>query len=54
MLPRLVKDEIRKREITTRHGIISDDGCTLNCMKLRINAGDKDATNAQDDAIAKA
>ena len=21
-------------------GIISDDGCTPNCMKLRINAGD--------------
>ena len=31
-----------------RQGIIHGDGCTLNCMKLRINAGDKDATNAED------
>ena len=37
-----------------RQGIIHSDGCTLNCMKLRINSKDKDATNAQDDAIAKA
>ena len=37
-----------------RQGIISDDGCMLNCMRLRINAKDKDATIAQDDAIAKA
>ena len=37
-----------------RQDIISEDGCTLNCMKLRINAKDKDATNPQDDAIAKA
>ena len=27
---------------------------TPNCMKLRINAGNKDATNAQDKAIAEA
>ena len=26
-----------------RQGIISNDGCTPNCMKLRINAGDKSA-----------
>ena len=26
----------------------------LNCMKLRVNIKNKDATNAQDDAIAKA
>ena len=31
-------------------GIISTDGCSLNCIKLRIN----DATNAQDKAIADA
>ena len=37
-----------------RQGIISNDGCTENCMKLRINAKDKDSANAQDDAIAKA
>ena len=35
-----------------RQGIISNDGCTENCMKLRINAGDKNAGNAQDKAIA--
>ena len=28
--------------------------CTVNCMKLRIISGDKDATNAQDVAIANA
>ena len=33
-------------------GIISNDDCTENCIKLRINAGDKDATNAQDKASA--
>ena len=37
-----------------RQGIISDDGCMLNWMRLSIIAKDKDATNAQDDAIAKA
>ena len=35
-----------------RQGIISIDGFTINCMKLRINAGDKSATPAQDKAIA--
>ena len=35
-------------------GIISTDGCTENCIKLRINAGNKDATNTQDKAIADA
>ena len=37
-----------------QQGIISDDGCMENCIKLRINAGNKDATNAQDKAIADA
>ena len=27
-------------------GIISTDGCTENCIKLRINAGDKNTENA--------
>ena len=35
-----------------RQGIISNDRCKENCIKLRINAANKDATNAQDKAIA--
>ena len=35
-------------------GIISNDECMENSIKLRINAGNKDATNAQDKAIADA
>ena len=38
-----------------RQGIISTDGCTLGCMKLRINAGDKSTSlPPQDKAIAEA
>ena len=37
-----------------QQGIISTDRCMENCIKLRINAGNKDATNAQDKAIADA
>ena len=37
-----------------RQGIISADECMENCIKLRINAGNKDATNARDKAIADA
>ena len=37
-----------------RQSIISNNGCMENCIKLRINAGNKDATNAQDKAIADA
>ena len=33
-------------------GIISTDGCMENCIKLRINAADKNTSNAQDKAIA--
>ena len=33
-------------------GIISTDSCMKNCIKLRINAGDKSTGNAQDKAIA--
>ena len=35
-----------------RQGIISNGSCTNNCIKLRINAGDKSASNRQDNAIA--
>ena len=37
-----------------RQGIISTDGCTENCIKLGINAGNKDAMSIQDKAIADA
>ena len=37
-----------------RQDIISSDGFTVNYMELRIDAGVKDATNAQDAAIANA
>ena len=37
-----------------RQGIISSDGCTINCIRLRINAGDKNAGVTQDKAIADA
>ena len=35
-----------------QQGIISTDRRTENCIKLGINTGNKDATNAQDKAIA--
>ena len=37
-----------------RQGIISNDGFTINCIKLRLNASDKSAGNAKDKAIADA
>ena len=37
-----------------RQGIISSGGCTNNSIKLRINAGNKSASNTQDKAIADA
>ena len=37
-----------------RQGIISNDGYMENCIKLRINAGDKSAANKKDNVIAKA
>ena len=37
-----------------RQGIFSSGSCTTNCIRLRINAGNKDATNAEDKAIADA
>ena len=49
----LWKTKSEKRN-AIRQGIISTDGCTENCIKLRINAGDKSTGNAQDKAIADA
>ena len=49
----LSKTKSEKRN-AVRQGIISDDGCTENCIKLRINAGDHSTSNAQDKAIADA
>ena len=49
----LWKTKSEKRN-AIRQGIISSDGCTENCIKLRINAGDKNAGNARDKAIADA
>ena len=43
-----------EKKNTVRQGIISTDGCMLNCIKLRINAGDKSAGVTQDKAIADA
>ena len=37
-----------------RQGIISSDGSTINCMRLRIDAGDKNAGVTRDNAIATA
>ena len=37
-----------------KESIISTDGCTPDCIKLRINAGDKSTTPAKDNAIAEA
>ena len=47
----LWKTKSEKRN-AIRQGIISSGGCTNNCIKLRINAGDKSTGNAQDNAIA--
>ena len=49
----LWKTKSEKRN-AIQQGIISTDGCTENCIKLRINAGDKSTSNAQDKAIADA
>ena len=48
----LWKTKSEKRN-AIQQGIVSIDGdLTPNCMKLRINTGNKDGTNAQDKAIA--
>ena len=49
----LWKTKSKKRN-AIQQGIISNDGCMENCIKLRINAGDKSTGNAQDKAIADA
>ena len=49
----LWKTKSEKRN-AIRQGIISTDGCMENCIKLRINAGDKSTSNQQDNAIADA
>ena len=49
----LWKTKSEKRN-AIRQGIIFNDRCTENCIKLRINAGDKNASNAQVKAIADA
>ena len=49
----LWKTKSEKRN-AIRQGIISNDGCMENCIKLRINAGDKNAPNAEGKAIADA
>ena len=47
----LWKTKSEKRN-AIRQGIISTDGCMSNCMKFRINAGDKSVGVIQDKAIA--
>ena len=47
----LWKTKLEKRN-TVRQSIISNDGCTKNCIKLRIDTKDKSASNAQDNAIS--
>ena len=49
----LWKTKSEKRN-AIHQGIISTDGCTENYIKLRINAADKNASNAQDNSIADA
>ena len=43
-----------ERRNAIRQGIISNDGCKENCIKLRINAVNKNTGSAQDKAIADA
>ena len=47
----LWKTKSEKRN-AVRQGIITNGGCTNNCMRLRINAADKDASKQRDNAIA--
>ena len=49
----LWKTKSEKRN-AIRQGITSNDGSMENCIKLRINAGDKSTSNAQDKVIADA
>ena len=47
----LWKTALEKKN-AVHQGIISTDGCTINCIRLRINAGDKSPTPARDKTIA--
>ena len=49
----LWKTKLEKKN-AIHQGIISNDRCTENCIKLRINAGDKSTSNKKDSAIADA
>ena len=49
----LWKTKSEKRNAVCQ-AIISNDACKENCIKLRINAGDRNASNGQDKAIADA
>ena len=49
----LWKTKLEKKN-AIRQGIISNDGCTEKCIKLRINTGDKSTSNKKDSAIAEA
>ena len=49
----LWKTKLQKKN-AVRQGIISNDGCTENCITLRINAVGKSAANKKDNAIAEA
>ena len=49
----LWKTKSEKRD-AVRQGIISDDSCMANCIKLRINVKEKSTSNPRDNAIANA
>ena len=45
---------MEEKKNAIRQSIISSGSCTTNCIRLRINVGNKDATNVEDKAIADA
>ena len=49
----LWKIKLEKKNAISQ-GIISNDGCMKNCVKLRINAGDKSTSDKKDSTIAEA
>ena len=49
----LWKTKLEKKN-AIHQGLISNDRCMENCIKLRINTGDKSATPKKDSAIAEA
>ena len=49
----LWKTKSEKRD-AVRQGMIPDDGCTVNCIKLTINAKDKSTSNPRNNATASA